>query len=221
MELLSGLALHELAAEAGALSAVEPLRATRIMHQVCQALAAAHSCGVVHRDLTPANVFVLPDGDGERVVLVDFGSASMPDADADVSDAWSFTQGSPDTVIAIIDSGVDLSHPDLLPNFWSNPDEIAANGIETPLGILTLGQIEKGEQILLELYEVFQKKKKNRSEMERLTGEFYTAIPHRIGRTRAAVDTAVIETLDRSDVVPDAILSSVAQLPDWLERSLT
>jgi HAD superfamily hydrolase (TIGR01458 family) len=29
------------------------------------------------------------------------------------------------------------------------------------------------------------------------------------------------ETLDRSDVVPDAILSSVAQLPDWLERSLT
>jgi HAD superfamily hydrolase (TIGR01458 family) len=28
------------------------------------------------------------------------------------------------------------------------------------------------------------------------------------------------ETLERSDVVPDAILSSVAQLPDWLERSL-
>jgi poly [ADP-ribose] polymerase len=74
--------------------------------------------------------------------------------------------------------------------------KITANGIETPLGILTLGQIEKGEQILLELYEVFQKKKKDRSEMERLTGEFYTAIPHRIGRTRAAVDTAVIETLE-------------------------
>lgn len=74
--------------------------------------------------------------------------------------------------------------------------KITANGIETPLGILTLGQIEKGEQILLELFGVFQKKKKNRSEMERLTGEFYTAIPHRIGRTRAAVDTAVIETLE-------------------------
>ena len=28
------------------------------------------------------------------------------------------------------------------------------------------------------------------------------------------------ETLERSDVVPDAVLSSVAQLPDWLERSL-
>jgi serine/threonine protein kinase len=86
MELLSGHALHEVAADAGALSAIEPVRALRLMRQVCQALAAAHACGVVHRDLTPANVFVLPDGDGERVVLVDFGSASMPDADADVSD---------------------------------------------------------------------------------------------------------------------------------------
>jgi poly [ADP-ribose] polymerase len=75
--------------------------------------------------------------------------------------------------------------------------KITANGIETPLGVLTLGQIEKGENILLELYDQFQKKKKNRSEVERLTGEFYTAIPHRIGRTRAAVDTAVIETLEQ------------------------
>lgn len=74
--------------------------------------------------------------------------------------------------------------------------KITANGIETPLGILTLGQIDKGERILMELYKQFQKKKHNRSEMERLTGEFYTAIPHRIGRTRAAVDTAVIDTLD-------------------------
>lgn len=73
--------------------------------------------------------------------------------------------------------------------------KITANGIETPLGILTLGQIEKGELILMELYDLFQKKKKNRAEMERLTGEFYTAIPHRIGRTRAAVDTAVIDSL--------------------------
>ncbi len=86
MELLSGLALHEVAAEAGALSAVEPLRATRIMHQVCQALAAAHSCGVVHRDLTPANVFVMPDDEIDRVVLVDFGSAITPETAGEAND---------------------------------------------------------------------------------------------------------------------------------------
>ncbi len=74
--------------------------------------------------------------------------------------------------------------------------KITANGIETPLGILTVGQIEKGEKILAEAYELFQKKAKNlHSELERLSGDFYTAIPHRIGRTRAAIASAVIDSL--------------------------
>jgi subtilisin family serine protease len=54
----------------------------------------------------------------------------VADADADVSDAWSVTQGSPETVIAILDTGVDLSHPDLSPNLWVNTGETAANGID-------------------------------------------------------------------------------------------
>jgi serine/threonine-protein kinase len=86
MELLSGHALHEIAEDGGALSALEPLRAVRIMRQAAQALGAAHACGVVHRDLTPANIFILPLSDGERVVLVDFGSASTPEPDGDAND---------------------------------------------------------------------------------------------------------------------------------------
>jgi subtilisin family serine protease len=54
----------------------------------------------------------------------------LADADTDVSDAWSVTQGSPETVIAILDTGVDLSHPDLTGSFWSNPGETADNGID-------------------------------------------------------------------------------------------
>jgi len=54
----------------------------------------------------------------------------VADADTDVSDAWSVTQGSPDTVIAILDTGVDLSHPDLSPNLWVNTGETAANDID-------------------------------------------------------------------------------------------
>jgi poly [ADP-ribose] polymerase len=76
--------------------------------------------------------------------------------------------------------------------------KITANGIETPLGILTLGQIEKGESILTELYEVFSKEKNQRrqqDELTRLTGEFYTAIPHRIGRSRSAIESAIINSL--------------------------
>jgi poly [ADP-ribose] polymerase 2/3/4 len=73
--------------------------------------------------------------------------------------------------------------------------KITANGIETPLGILTLGQIEKGEQILMDLYEEFQKSKKNKSKLEDLSGDFYSAIPHKIGRSRTAVSAAVIDNL--------------------------
>lgn len=74
--------------------------------------------------------------------------------------------------------------------------KITANGIETPLGVLTLGQIERGEAFLQELYALFKSDKPKRSEMERLSGEFYTCIPHRIGRTRAAVEQAVIASME-------------------------
>lgn len=71
---------------------------------------------------------------------------------------------------------------------------ITANGIETPLGVLTIGQIEKGQAVLDQLVEAFEKKKKNRDELTELSGEFYTSIPHRFGRSRAAAELAVLDT---------------------------
>lgn len=73
--------------------------------------------------------------------------------------------------------------------------KITANGIETPLGILTVGQIDKGAAVLDEIYSLFKKNQGNRSRFEDLSGEFYTAIPHRIGRTREAIAGAIIDTL--------------------------
>lgn len=42
--------------------------------------------------------------------------------------AWDKISASPDTVIAVIDGRVDLNHPDLRNNIWTNPGEIAGNG---------------------------------------------------------------------------------------------
>jgi len=40
-----------------------------------------------------------------------------------VAGAWSVTQGSPEIVVADIDSGMDMEHPDLKGNLWINPGE--------------------------------------------------------------------------------------------------
>lgn len=74
--------------------------------------------------------------------------------------------------------------------------KITAQGIETPLGVLTLGQIDKGDAILLELYDLFKKGSTNRSKMQDLSSDFYTMIPHRLGRTRAAIDSSTIDSLE-------------------------
>jgi subtilisin family serine protease len=44
--------------------------------------------------------------------------------------AWAATASVQDVVIAVIDSGVMIEHPDLAANIWTNPGEIAGNGID-------------------------------------------------------------------------------------------
>lgn len=59
---------------------LEPAEAARLAHEVAQALAAAHSRGVVHRDVKPENILL--DADGHAIVT-DFGISLVTGRESD------------------------------------------------------------------------------------------------------------------------------------------
>ncbi|MEU1004880.1 serine/threonine-protein kinase [Streptomyces tibetensis] len=71
MELVEGRSLADAVKEEGR---VEPREAARIGLWVLRALRAAHTAGVLHRDIKPGNVLLASD---RRVLLTDFGIAQI------------------------------------------------------------------------------------------------------------------------------------------------
>jgi subtilisin family serine protease len=59
------------------------------------------------------------------------GTAGTAGDDIKFMNAWSLAQTSATpVVVAVIDTGVDYTHPDLAPSMWTNPGEIPANGLD-------------------------------------------------------------------------------------------
>ena len=82
MELVQGVSLGKLLRREGRMPA---RRAVHLMENICAGVGVAHRRGLLHRDLKPDNVIVMPpshDGDEETAKVVDFGLAKVRDVTA-------------------------------------------------------------------------------------------------------------------------------------------
>ncbi len=112
MEYVEGTDLKRILAQRGKLP---PEEAAAVIQQICQALDAAHTEGVIHRDLKPQNIMV--DGNG-KIVVMDFGIARSLD-----------TSGATQT-------GAILGTPD-----YMSPEQARAEKIDPRSDLFALGII--------------------------------------------------------------------------------
>jgi hypothetical protein len=80
-----------------------------------------------NRSLLAGLVFPNDPNFGNQWPLHNTGqTGGLNDADIDMPAAWSISTGSMSTVVAVLDSGIDYTHPDIYLNMWINESEIPA-----------------------------------------------------------------------------------------------
>jgi hypothetical protein len=108
MEYLPGLCVADIVQTSGPMPAS---RAVHIGRQVCGALAEAHGLGLVHRDLSPANVFVsVLGGRCDVAKVLDFGVVGQVAAAGGATAAETAVAGTPEYVApeqAVAGHGID------------------------------------------------------------------------------------------------------------------
>lgn len=87
--------------------------------------------GLYNKDSGMPDLETVPDEKLREFLLNDLKSIGMPPIrmDANVPDAWTQSQGN-GVIVAVLDTGLDSTHPDLIDNIWSPSLEIKEMGFD-------------------------------------------------------------------------------------------
>ena len=121
MELVEGRSLRDLLDQEGRIAAE---RLVTLMRGVCSGVSAAHRKGVVHRDLKPDNIIIIPPeraGDPETVKVIDFGIAKLREADAGAG---------------LTQTGVLIGTP-----FYMSPEQCLGDPLDARSDVYSIGAI--------------------------------------------------------------------------------
>jgi subtilisin family serine protease len=114
-----------------ALGASAPAETVRVYRARLQATESVES-GVARLRQLPDVAYAEPDYVAH--ILATPGDPLYPDqwglARIAAPAAWDLQTGLATVPIAIVDSGMDVTHPDLASQLWRNPGEVAANGLD-------------------------------------------------------------------------------------------
>lgn len=102
-------------------------KATPLSREAYDRLASMTRAASTNDPLAPMQWNLVNDG-----TLFTTGDVvkSVKDADVQVEKAWARTTGDETVIVAVLDEGVDFTHPDLAANMWVNKDEIAGSVVD-------------------------------------------------------------------------------------------
>ena len=121
-EFVGGQCLHEYLKAAG--GQLEIMEALEIAIQVASALAAAHSAGIVHRDIKPDNIMIRNDG---VIKLLDFGLAKTIAPESELEELEAVTEmriTSPGTIMGTV--------------FYMSPEQVRGRSVDLSTDVWSL-----------------------------------------------------------------------------------
>jgi serine/threonine-protein kinase len=134
MEYIEGCVLAAWAAERGGLSQVPTGERLEIIAQVAEALSAAHSVGILHKDIKPRNILISCDHQGAcRAKLADFGISQIVDREALLAKGI--------TVMGLTDVVPDSSSPVIGSHHYMAPEVSEGKVATIQADIYSLGVI--------------------------------------------------------------------------------